>query len=159
MDSYGLNSHIVANTHNGHRYIFTHICRSSYCRCFRDSWVVRPHCIPSRPKKSRALYVSIACETLHKGGFSGASSGPNRFSLFDFKQKLDLPSRDSCCSFWAPHIMNIMSSSSLLCCLSQSLPNTCSNCKIWRAEGAKVQKSRWNARAFWFKCDHRPHTE
>jgi hypothetical protein len=82
-----------------------HVCRSSYCRCFRDSWVMSPHCILTRPKKSRAPYVSIARETLNKGGFPGASSGPNIFSLFDFKQKLDLPSRDSCCRFWAPQIM------------------------------------------------------
>jgi hypothetical protein len=33
------------------------ICRSSYCRCFWDSWVMSPHCIPSRPKKV-AHYMS-----------------------------------------------------------------------------------------------------
>jgi hypothetical protein len=81
------------------------IYRSNYCRCFRDSWFMNHHCILTRPKKSRAPYVSIACDTLNKGGFSGASSGSNRFSLFDFKQKLDIPSRESCCRFWVPQIM------------------------------------------------------
>jgi hypothetical protein len=33
------------------------------------------------------------------------------------------------------------------------------NCKRWRTEGVKVRKSRWNAGAFRFKCDHGPHTE
>jgi hypothetical protein len=33
------------------------------------------------------------------------------------------------------------------------------NCKRWRTEGVTVRKSRWNAGALRFKCDHGPHTE
>jgi hypothetical protein len=54
-----------------------------------------------------------------------------------------------------------MESPSRLCCLSQppSFNKTCSECKIWRLEGVKIRKSRWNAGVFQFKCDHGPHTE
>jgi hypothetical protein len=43
--------------------------------------------------------------------------------------------------------------------LARHADNTCCNCKTWRAEGVKVRKSRWNAGAFRFKCDHGPHTD
>jgi hypothetical protein len=47
---------------------------------------------PVKAEKNGAICPK-AYETLIKGGLSCASFGKNRFSLFDFKQKLDLPLR------------------------------------------------------------------
>jgi CRISPR/Cas system-associated endonuclease/helicase Cas3 len=52
-----------------------------------------------------------------------------------------------------------MSSSTSCISLGRHPDETCCNCKRWRTEGVKVRKSRWNAGAFRFKCDHGPHTE
>jgi hypothetical protein len=52
-----------------------------------------------------------------------------------------------------------MSSSRSCLSLARHADNTCCNCKRWWAEGVKVRKSRWNAGAFRFKCDHGPHIE
>jgi hypothetical protein len=50
-----------------------------------------PYSIPLTPKENRTPYNSKAYETLYNGGCSGASFGKIRFSIFVFKQKLDLP--------------------------------------------------------------------
>jgi hypothetical protein len=52
-----------------------------------------------------------------------------------------------------------MSSSRSCIYLARNPDETCCNCKRGRTEGVKVRKSRWNAGAFRFKCDHGPHTE
>jgi hypothetical protein len=56
-------------------------------------------------------------------------------------------------------ISNIMSCSRSCISLGRHPDETCCSCKRWRTEGVKVRKSRWNAGAFRFKCDHGPHTE
>jgi hypothetical protein len=52
-----------------------------------------------------------------------------------------------------------MSSSRSCISLAHHPDETCCSCKRRRAEGVKVRKSRSNAGAFWFKCDHGPPTE